>query len=369
MLTEPEKYLDAINYVLLGIVGCTVAVATRSVFRRTGRLIIALALPTLLLTSVSILDSLGQVTPEPLLIALALMAVLLVVPVPDIGRAQQFQRAALFGIVLGAGIVTKVTFVPVAMLMLALPSIACALLAVTLAIVSMGMLTYPISPPLHCGDACLGTKSFSRTKAHTVMVRRACLPYRRCWRMPMACPSSEPLLPVAAGALLMAMILVGFRHPLDGERRAWLRFCAAGALLMAGQLVLVAKHPHPHYLVPAIAAAALLAPVALHVMAPASGVARYLAPAIIVLSLPLLVDQPRQWMAERLGSTSRAVQATQHLLEVAAQRDCLVLPYYDFQASHTLFISAIPLRAGTTLTSSAQLIRTPLVLQSLGGRH
>ena len=222
---------------------------------------------------------------------------------------------------------------PVAVLMLALPNIACALLAVTLAIVSMGMLTYPIWPALegmlawhqklltHQGTYGHGPEGLPPLQkmladAHGLLV-------------------SEPLLPVVAGALLMAMILVGSAIPPTVSAALGFASVRQEPCWMAGQLALVAKHPHPHYLVPAIAAAALLAPVALHVMAPAS-VVRYLAPAIIVLSLPLLVDQPRQWMAERLGSTSRAVQATQHLLEVAAQRDCRALPYYRF--------SSIPVR-------------------------
>src|SRR5262249_11869660 len=149
VLTEPEKYLDAINYVLLGIVGCAVAIATRSVLERTGRLVIALAVPILLLTSVSVLNSLGQVAPEPLLIALAIVAALLAIPVPDASRKQQFKLAALFGIVLGAGIVTKITFVPVIVLMLGLPNIPCAILAGTFAVVTTGMLTYDLVGAWH----------------------------------------------------------------------------------------------------------------------------------------------------------------------------------------------------------------------------
>src|SRR5262249_13711710 len=116
----------------------------------------------------------------------------------------------------------------------------------------------------------------------------------------------------------------------DGQRRCWPRFFAAGTLLMVGQVAMVAKHPlHLHYLVPAIAVAALLAPLALHMIAPVS-VIRHLAPATIVVLLPLLASQPKQWIGGRLASTSRATQATQILLEMAAQRNCLVLPYYQF---------------------------------------
>ena len=326
VLTEPEKYLNAINYVLLGIVGCTVSTATRSVLERTGRLVIALAVPILLLTSVSVLNSLSQVAPEPLLIALAIVAALLAMPVPDASRNQQFRRAALFGIVLGAGIATKITFVPVIVLMLALPNIPCAILAGTFAVVSMGMLTYPIWSALsrmfewheklltHQGPYGMGPKGLP--------------PVQKMLSHAATLLGSEPLLLMAAVALVIGVISLALRHPRDGQRRYWPCFFTAGTLVMVGQLAMVAKHPvHLHYLVPATAVAALLAPLALHMIAPVS---RHLAPVTIVVLLPLLAYQPMQWIGGRLTSTGRATQATQILLEMAAQRNCLVLPYYQF---------------------------------------
>jgi hypothetical protein len=328
VLTEPEKYLDAINYVLLGIVGCAVAIATRSVLERTGRLVIALAVPILLLTSVSVLNGLGQVAPEPLLIALAIVAALLAMPVPDASRKQQFKGAALFGIVLGAGIVTKITFVPVIVLMLGLPNIPCAILAGTFAVVSMGMLTYPIWSAL--GRMFEWHEKLLTHEGLYGNGPKGLPPVRKMLSNAATLLGSEPLLLIAVVALVIGVISLALRYPPDGQRRCWSRFFAAGTLLMVGQLAVVAKHPlHLHYLVPAIAVAALLVPLALHTIAAVSAI-RHLALITIVVLLPLLAYQPKQWIGGRLASTSHATQ--QILLEMAAQRNCLVLPYYQFSS-------------------------------------
>jgi hypothetical protein len=212
--------------------------------------------------------------------------------------------------------------------MLALPNIPCAILAGTFAVVSMGMLTYPIW-------SALGTmfEWYEKLLTHQGPYGngpKGLPPVQKMLSDAATFLGSEPLLLIAAVALVIGMTSLALRHPLDGQRHYWPRFFTAGTLLMVGQIAVVAKHPvHLHYLVPAIAVAALLAPLALHMIAPVS-VIRHLAPATIVVLLPLLAYQPMQWIGGRLASTGRATQATQILLEMAAQRNCLVLPYYQF---------------------------------------
>lgn len=116
VLTHPEDYLNSIHLALSFLIGAALYLAGSRMYRASGSLVAALVLQFSVFLFPEIVRSLGRVRPEPLLIATGFA--LLVPLVPLLLAEEGFREAkAAFtaGAIVGFGLVTKVTFLPWAM--------------------------------------------------------------------------------------------------------------------------------------------------------------------------------------------------------------------------------------------------------------
>ncbi len=143
VLLHPEDYLHAINIVLLLLMAVTMGAATRRVYGLTGQVGLSLIVPSLLLFSASALGATGQVQPEPLIIPLGMAVTLLVIPENDRSPAHLYRRAVLFGMALAAGIITKVTFASLVLLIFAFPSLLAMSIAGLSTLIAASILLLP----------------------------------------------------------------------------------------------------------------------------------------------------------------------------------------------------------------------------------
>ena len=118
VLREPEQYLHSINLALNVLFCVFLYLAGRSAFKLTGRLATALTLQVSFVLLQQILLAQIRVSPEPLLMVAALALMLPLMPTvmgrdPSSG-SQNPRLAVVAGAVFGFGVVSKVTFLPLA---------------------------------------------------------------------------------------------------------------------------------------------------------------------------------------------------------------------------------------------------------------
>ena len=145
VLTRPEYYLNAINIVFIAmnaIILCVLGIVT---FLLTRSIFAGLWLQLAPFFSITILQSgLIRVSPEPLLFFSTLVVVLLLV-VAAHREVLPLRFALISGLVIGFGIAVKITFFPIAVLLLiALPRIKYKLLGIAAAVLGFVIFTLPI---------------------------------------------------------------------------------------------------------------------------------------------------------------------------------------------------------------------------------
>ncbi len=268
VLSHPEDYLRAINLTLNLLVCGLLFLTARTMLRATGSLVPALGLQVGWLVFVSPLEAHLRVSPEPLLMAVVLAMALVLIPVlfgGDPGAAARLPRTAWFlGAVYGFGVVTKVTFVPLAALALVLPGWRQKGRFATAAAVSGALLLMPIWSQLgsvarwllslatHTGRYGSGRAGLPTLKEYADNIHKLLM--------------QEPFIFVFFvffAGLVPLSVFLGRRISGDYDetlhRRWWL-----GAAIATGALIAVtAKHPAAHYMLPVT----VLAPVSIAVLA------------------------------------------------------------------------------------------------------
>jgi hypothetical protein len=267
VLRDPESYLNHINLVLVMLLAFFIWLAAVLVHRITGSLIAALCVVALPLFSQTFVWSLIQVQPEPLLAGLAALATAMALPHTTSDRLLPL-RAVLLGAILGAGIVTKLTFFPLWLLVLMLPGWRAPVIASASGGIWVVALTYPIWPVLgrtaswlealltHAGRYGSGGKGLP---AHGQMVQTA-----------LVLLASEPML-AASFAFYGAAVVVGRSSgPPDEDKRGRIRLYSIGIAILLVQIAVAAKSPvlpgaalQTRYLLPLVGLTAVLLPLAL----------------------------------------------------------------------------------------------------------
>jgi hypothetical protein len=323
VLKYPEGYLAAINFVLLCLDAVAVALAVRVFTRRTGRVWLALLVPVLMLCSAAVLDGLADAKPEPLLMALAIVTVLLALPAPLPTRKERLTRAALLGLAIGAGIVTKVTFMPLALFALALPEIGSIAIAGVAGAVAIALLTLPIWPAIgdmvtwqgqlltHQGTYGTGAPGLPPVDALQI----------GAWDLLRA----EPFFPLA-GLIFAVSIFIGGADP---ERRAWRRLFLIGLGVVLCQLAITVPRPNPRYLLPGIIVTTMLVPLALQFWLRNGARIRVVAAGAAAL-LCLLAWSAVEGLSADVAEAQQPMIALEHLSGALEHADCRLLPYYRF---------------------------------------
>ncbi|HYP54344.1 MAG TPA: hypothetical protein VEQ42_12425 [Pyrinomonadaceae bacterium] len=274
VIADPEKYASRINGAL--IVFCALALLAAGLMARAagGDLLtglLAQAAPFLFLTSV---QGLVGLRPEALLLAFSLLlaAVALLALRHDVNaHARPFALA--FGLLVGLGVATKLTFAPLALVpLVVLPRLRprvefCAATAVVFLVA-----VSPILAPEHLrrmlgfvfgvatrtgfhGQGAAGVVGFGEYASNAAALLRANL---------------FAFAPVALGALV---VLLDVKRLFARDVRH--KTLAALTVVQLVQLLVVAKHPNAHYLIPALGLAGCNLALSYHVLRERVGRARF----------------------------------------------------------------------------------------------
>jgi hypothetical protein len=334
VLSQPEVYLAAINIVLLVVGAAATGLGILFLTRRTGRIWPGLLVPAIMMSSPSLVgrEGLVSVAPEPLSMALAILVVLLALPsVQSHQKETRFVPPMLLGCVLGAGIVTKVTFAPLALFVLALPGIVSVALAGFATAVAMAFFTIPIWPRLP-----VMFDFFQQMLTHLqgtygggpVGLPPAASVAHGVWVL----LHNEPIIFVAIAALGMAIILpLRDRNP---EHESWRRLFLIGLVVILCQLAITTLKvamPFARYLVPSLAVIVILTPLALHFFIKDGKLA---AAAGTLVMLGFAAGSSVGTLQRNIAGERRPAVALQQLTDVANHANCRrLVPYYGYWGS------------------------------------
>ncbi|MDQ7783785.1 MAG: hypothetical protein RDU20_12960 [Desulfomonilaceae bacterium] len=255
VLKNPEPYANAISYTLLMIHAVLVFAAGVIAFKATGNIFLALLIQIGPHLSVSSLDSLTRPKPESLLLSLScLMGALVLAHLWKRDSSKGVRIAVMLGIVTGLAIVTKITAAVLAIIPLLilddrrsrLTYLAAAFLAALIAFLPViigGRLTrfftFILQLSTHTGLYGQGAAAFIDVSAYVAAIGDLARYERLLFTV--VC--------YAAGLLVWCRITTDETSDLHKALR---RGLFAVTLAMAVQILVTAKHPLYHYLVPAL---------------------------------------------------------------------------------------------------------------------
>ncbi len=252
VLRNPERYIAAINSVLLLFCGFCILIAGCVTLEVTGSLCAALLIEVTPFVSGTTLTGLTLARPEPLMIGVAMLVGAAAVLTLR-WKVERHPRwfAIAFGLLVGIGIAAKIDFAPVALVpLIILPSwknrlwfafaTGGAFLFAIIPILSpplvREMIAFMINLATHTGRYGSGQTGFidpsSYVSAAIKLVR------------------DDLLFFMIMGIGLVVLGLKSRFQSLAGAKRRLLIAVTAAQLL---QLLMVAKHPHSRYLIPALA--------------------------------------------------------------------------------------------------------------------
>lgn len=335
VVRQPEPLLFAINVMLnFLLIGLLAALSWR-VWSLTGSLIPPLVLQFSFLAYGLLLAAQTRVSPEPLLVSTVLALALVLAPgiVGSPGdQALGGRRTALLaGAILGFGVITKVTFVPLLLLIFVFPGRRQRVRCAVAALVSAAVFVLPIFTQLPRAATWL-----FRLATHQGLYGRgpAGLPDGSTYLSSLLwLYGVEPFLFWSLAFFIAVAAFWRFGPPLTGGTlpSTVRRSLTAGIAVIVATIVITAKHPASQYLVPAVAMAPILSmmladrlrrrwqPAAIRVPAAVGGV---------VLILAGVVSA-----GERKIETLRSVRnyrtaVTAQLHEIERRPDCTVVGVY-----------------------------------------
>jgi hypothetical protein len=359
---RPELYLSAIHFCLISVTALLVFSAGVIVLKYTKQLSLAILVQLAPWLSVNLLEELSRVRPEPLLIGMAVLFGALIFLTTSEGKSLHDHRSVLvFGAVVGIAVATKMTALPLLLgplvvfdewrpRLLFLGASAVGFLAAILPalpkVLSMGKWSATLL--IHSGDYGSGPASIIEPVRYLPAL----------WSL----VAGEPV--VAAIMMCSAVMWLVFR-----ESRA----LGAALVVQIAQLLMVAKHPAPHYLVPAIGTLGVNLCVCWQYWASRAG-QRFRAPAPAVLLLAgLLVFQ-----GLGLRSRSVALQAARIDQETIAREteeagrksECVTIYYYRSSSrAYALQFGNLWSKSAGLNAAPALVARYPNVLFDKGGLH
>jgi len=150
VLENPEAYIHIISYVLLSIVVTTIFLFGLQVYLATRHLGLAIISQMFPLTFSSLITHLPRLEPEPLLVGITYLLAAALVPVVDAGNREfSLLRTFIVGIIMGFGVVTKVTFAPLLIFLFVIPGHKKKIFAIIALLSTVCILTIPIWSRLH----------------------------------------------------------------------------------------------------------------------------------------------------------------------------------------------------------------------------
>jgi hypothetical protein len=318
VVAHPEAYLSAINVVLLALSAGAVAVTVRVLINRTGRVWLMLLVPALLIASTDVLLSLANVVPDHLLLPIGLMVILLALPPPEVTRRTALLRGAAMGVLLGAGFVSKITFAPMFLFVLALPGIGAMAVAVLATVISGLVFTIPIWSSLNrVFDFIVLLATHQGQYGHGPS---GLPPFDFLWAQATKLLWLEPFYLVAMvlfGSAALVLLIRG-----NQGRSAWSRVFLVALGVIACQLFITAIRPGPRYLVPSIGVIAVMMPLAIDFVFRRAGTA------VGAMLFGGFVAFFGAGLWPDLGAYQRSFDAFKRLRQIAADQNCRVIPHF-----------------------------------------
>jgi hypothetical protein len=321
VLANPDSYLAAINVGLGLLIALASAFLGVRLYRASSRLVVALAGQLSLLLSPQVFVALFRVSAEPMLVAATLLLLGLLVPFAFAEAPPRATRAsAAVGIALGLCLATKVTALPLALCLLLLPggragsTALLAMVATALAVTSPIISEY--GRVLHW---------LTRVAIHRGIYGQGEVGVpsaRSLWRNARDLLSGASELKASLilyGGLLVVLLAMRRRTALSGTDR--LLFVTI--IVAAAQVLLVAKHPDLHYLVPGLV---FLGLANAGIVAISGGRLWVTAAALALLAIGLgrAAERDRLWVT----SSHTFYQASLALDGELAASGCRIIPYY-----------------------------------------
>lgn len=333
VLADPERYLRLFQVVLAAGFCAALLLMGVALARACGVLPALCAQVTAAAFGAVVLRGLPGVSAEPML---ATVAALLVAalgapalgPRADAPGPHPTGRALAVGGILGLGIATKVTFVPLvglAFLLKGARARALALAAVPLAFVACTLPAVSRYPAMFDWLGRLATHRGRYARGPAGLPGASELA-----RNVATLAAGEPVLFALLGLCAAVALMAALRPPAAAEARRVRRVLLAVAAVVVLQVAITAKYTFPHYLLPAMMATPLAAAaLVVHLRAP--GPAAWRGAVAAALGLVLLFgvgrnlvtgtradDEAAGILADRAAVTAR----------IAAAPDCAVFEYY-----------------------------------------
>lgn len=256
VLRNPEKSLYAINLALNVLVFAAFLFASFSLRRSMPGMLPVLVFQLSLLVPLQVKRSLIRVSPEPLLVFSLLVVTALVMRYCHC-EAEERQRSKLpliVGIGMGFGMATKMTFLPVLLLLLLFSSRKEQLTALGASVMSFLLFTLPITTKftqMLAWFASIATHTGRYGSGEIGLQPPGVLLDNLVSLM-----QQEPSFFVLLGlylAYLMLRHLLGEKTPGYGKK-----LLLVGSIAMVLQVLLTVKHPGVHYMLPSITLTAFL---------------------------------------------------------------------------------------------------------------
>jgi hypothetical protein len=258
VLQNPETYLAAIHATLAGLFGAVLLVVGIVSFRITKNLLVALAMQSSPLLAFSTLIVMARVTPEALLASLATLFCLAVVaylwgPCAGASQKRDMTFAVVFGVLIGLGLATKLTYAPLALAPLVLlPRARPRLLYLPAVVLTFFVATLPTLPnyPRLFGW-------YARWATHTGMYGGGEPGVFDSGRFGDVLPVLQRslFLPLIFFAVVIALAWLwrrGRTGPLPERAQRVRRGLLALAVVIVAHVVMILKQPRYHYLVPTL---------------------------------------------------------------------------------------------------------------------
>jgi hypothetical protein len=334
VLLNPESYLRSINFVLNCFIFALTYLAGLKVFRLGKSWILVVSVQLTPLLFATLLYATMRVSAEPLLIVDVLLLYLLLIPV-FLGeyRIRSSKSSIFLGIILGLAFATKVTSLPLILLILLPKRHKDKALATTSSILTFFILTLPIwSQFLRLGNLMLtialregryGSGEVGLPAANILWVSLKDL----VWEV----PGFFLLVVLMCGFLLF--LLLKYKGSFKRESsKDYVKALSIITIIMISHTVITVKHPPVHYMLPSIALVGLTlillsnTPDELRPFSSQTRIPAYLLGAFLTISIILSVTSN----VSRLRTIQNRLASVAEIEELIdrSYQDCEVITYY-----------------------------------------
>lgn len=257
VLKTPEQSLAVISLFINWLVFVAFAYASVTIYRSLHSILPVLVFQLSLLVPLQVKVSLLQIRPEPLLVFSVLLVTALVVRYRHGSRdlAQRSGLALPIGIAMGFGLATKITFLPLLLLILLLATRRERFNAFAACVMSFLLFTLPITTKFPQMLSWFGSILAHSGQYGAGEVGIA--PFAKLLQNLASLIQQEPTLFIALAFYLSFLLVRKYRAGevvMDPGNR--LLLVGSGVIIV--QILMTVKHPGVHYLLPAVAITALL---------------------------------------------------------------------------------------------------------------